>query len=74
MAYDLEQLNTLSADRCDHADGITNAAAHKMEQDIRTAARVIDEHASWRFNISEIAGATNDSATAKRLLELLGKS
>lgn len=37
-----EKFNKLAARLTDHADSITNAAAHQMEKDIRTASLVIE--------------------------------
>jgi hypothetical protein len=39
----------------DHADSITNVAAHEMEQDLRLAARAISNLPTLRFLIAEIA-------------------
>ena len=38
--FTIETLNALGARLFDHADSITNCAAHEMEVDIRLAARV----------------------------------
>jgi hypothetical protein len=50
-SLDIKQLNGLSARLIDHADGIESVALRALEQDLRTAARVADEHANWRFAI-----------------------
>jgi hypothetical protein len=60
-SLDVEQLNGLSARLIDHADGIESVALRALEQDLRTAARVADEHANWRFAIAEITVATSDA-------------
>ena len=72
-SLDIEQLNGLSARLIDHADGIENVAARALEQDLRTAARVADEHASWRFAIAEITVTTSDGTAARALRKLIGK-
>jgi len=72
-SLDIEQLNRLSACLIDHADGIENVTARALEQDLRTAVRVADEHASWRFAIAEITVTTSDGTAARPLRELIGK-
>jgi hypothetical protein len=72
-SLDIEQLNGLSARLIDHADGIENVTARVLEQDLRTAARVADEHASWRSAIAEITVTTSDRTVARALRELIGK-
>jgi hypothetical protein len=57
----------------DHSDGIENVTARALEQDLRTAARVADEHASWRSAIAEITATTSDGAAARILRELISK-
>jgi hypothetical protein len=69
----IKQLNGLSARLIDHADGIENVTARALEQDLRTAARVADEHASWRSAIAEITATTSDGAAARVLRELISK-
>jgi hypothetical protein len=69
----IKQLNGLSARLIDHADGIENITARALEQDLRTAARVADEHASWRSAIAEITATTSDGAAARVLRELISK-
>jgi len=69
----IKQLNGLSARLIDHADGIENVTARALEQDLRTAARVADEHASWRSAIAEITTTTSDGAAARVLRELISK-
>jgi len=69
----IKQLNGLSARLIDHADGIENVTARALEQDLRTAARVADEHASWRSAIAEITVTTSDGAAARVLRELISK-
>jgi hypothetical protein len=44
-----------SGSRFDHADSITNPAAHEMEIDIRLAARACSKFATLRFRVAEIA-------------------
>ena len=44
-----------------------------MKQDLRTAARAADEHASWRFAIAEITVITSEGTAARVLRELIGK-
>src|SRR5712675_2324415 len=53
IVLDYEQLTALSADLTDHADSIENITAHQLETDIRRAAQVVSEHASWRFVLAE---------------------
>jgi hypothetical protein len=53
--FDYETLTKLGARLFDHADSITNPAAHEMEVDIRSAARVCSNLASFRFRVAEIA-------------------
>jgi hypothetical protein len=72
-SLDIEHLNGLSARLIDHADGIENVTARTLEQDLRTAARVADEHAIWRFAIAEITVTTSDGTAARALRELIGK-
>jgi hypothetical protein len=54
---DYETLTKLCARLFDHAESITNVAAHEMEVDIRLSARVCSNFASLRFRIAEIAEA-----------------
>jgi hypothetical protein len=70
--FDYETLTKLGARLFDHADSITNVAAHEMEVDIRSAARVCSNLATLRFRIAEIAEAalTQDPAATQR--DLLG--
>jgi hypothetical protein len=70
-SLDIKQLNGLSARLIDHADGIESVALRALEQDLRTAARVADEHANWRFAIAEITVATSDGKAARALRELI---
>jgi hypothetical protein len=72
-SLNIKQLNGLSARLIDHADGIENVTARALEQDLRTAARVADEHASWRSAIAEITATTSDGAAARVLRELISK-
>ena len=72
-SLDIKQLNGLSARLIDHADGIENVTARALEQDLRTAARVADEHAIWRSAIAEITVTTSDGAAARVLRELISK-
>jgi len=72
-SLDIKQLNGLSARLIDHADGIENVTARALEEDLRTAARVADEHASWRSAIAEITATTSDGAAARVLRELISK-
>ena len=72
-SLDIKQLNRLSARLIDHADGIENVTARALEEDLRTAARVADEHASWRSAIAEITATTSDGAAARILRELISK-
>ncbi len=73
-SLDLEQLNQLAARLGDHADGIENITAHQLEKDIRTAVTVVEEHASWRFIIGEVAATLPwENPAKKELLTLIGK-
>lgn len=69
--FTIETLNALGARLFDHADSITNVAAHQMEQDLRAAARVCDWAAHVRFMLADLA-ADCDAATAIKLQELIG--
>jgi hypothetical protein len=66
--FNVETLNALGARLYDHADSITNVAAHEMEIDIRLAARVCSSFASLRFRVMEIAEAalTQPGAAIRR--------
>jgi hypothetical protein len=55
--FNIEALNALGARLYDHADSITNVAAHEMEVDIRLAASVCSNVATLRFRVAEIAEA-----------------
>jgi hypothetical protein len=71
---DYEALTNLAGRLADHADGIEQVTLHPLEQDIRTARGVVDEHANWRFRIEEIAATLPFENPAKReLLTLIGK-
>jgi hypothetical protein len=71
------------ADRlADHADGITNVAAHDMEQDIRLAAaelKAIDPPRlratlpALHFELDRIAAACPDEATTRQLRFVMGE-
>jgi hypothetical protein len=72
--FNIETLNALGARLYDHADSITNVAAHEMELDIRLAARVCSNFATLRFRVAEIAemALTQDGAATRRdLLDAL---
>jgi hypothetical protein len=65
--FDYETLTKLGARLFDHADSITNVAAHEMEVDIRSAATL-------RFRVAEIAEATlmqDRAATRRDLVDAL---
>jgi hypothetical protein len=66
--FDYETLTKLGARLFDHADSITNVAAHEMELDFRLAARVCSDLATLRFRIMEIAEAplTQNGAAIRR--------
>jgi hypothetical protein len=71
---DIETLNQLAVALDDHADGIEQVTLHKLEQDIRTAARVASEMARWRFALAELAASLPAGNFARNeLLALLGK-
>jgi hypothetical protein len=71
---DIEALNQLALRLDDAADSITNVAAHEMEKDIRTAARVASWAAHVRFVVAEIADAMPvENPAKKELLTLIGK-
>jgi hypothetical protein len=55
MGKKTAEMNALSVRLLDHADSIANPAAHKMEIDIRLAARVCSNLPSLRFRVAEIA-------------------
>ncbi len=64
----------------DHADSITNVAAHEMEQDIRLAAerlRRADEPAapipSLVTELRKLWETTTDAVTRQRIRALLGE-
>jgi hypothetical protein len=74
IMFNIETLSALSARLFDHADSITNVAAHEMEVDIRLAARAISNLATLRFCVGEIAEAAltqPGAATRRDLLEAL---
>ena len=74
IVLDYEQLTALSADLTDHADSIENITAHQLETDIRRAAQVVSEHASWRFALAELAASLPAGNFARNeLLALIGK-
>jgi hypothetical protein len=62
--FDYETLTKLGARLFDHADSITNPAAHEMEIDIRLAAQVCSNLATLRFRVAEIAEAALTQAGA----------
>lgn len=75
------ELNALADRLADHADGIVNAAAHEMEQDMRLAARALRqiERApprallpALRLEIECAAASCSDAVTARHLRALLG--
>jgi hypothetical protein len=73
-AFNIETLNALGARLYDHADSITNVAAHEMEIDIRLAARVCSNLATLRFRVAEIAEAAlthAPGATRRDLIDAL---
>jgi hypothetical protein len=53
--FNAENLAALCARLRDHADSITNVAAHEMELDLRIAARALALFATLQFRVSEIA-------------------
>ena len=69
--FDYETLTKLGARLFDHADSITNIAAHQMELDIRLAARAISNFATLRFRIAEIADRALTQAGAAIRRDLL---
>jgi hypothetical protein len=72
--FDIEALNALGGRLFDHADSITNVAAHEMEPDIRLAAQACDKLAGLRFRVAEIAAVAsnqNGGATARDLRDAL---
>jgi hypothetical protein len=73
-AFHIEALNALSARLFDHANSITNVAAHEMEMDLCLAGRACDKLAGLRFRVGEIAEMApqqNRSAGARDLREAL---
>jgi hypothetical protein len=72
--FDIETLNQLAVALDDHADSIEQVTLHKLEQDIRTAARVASEMAHWRFDLAELAASLPAGNFARNeILKLLGK-
>jgi hypothetical protein len=72
--FDIEALNAVGGRLFDHADSITNVAAHEMEGDIRLAAKACDKLAGLRFRVAEIAAVAphqNGAATARHLRDAL---
>jgi hypothetical protein len=69
--FDYETLTKLGARLFDHADRITSVAAHEMEVDIRSAARVCSNLATLRFRIAEIADRALTQAGAAIRRDLL---
>ncbi len=76
-----DELNALADRLADHADGIVNAAAHEMEQDIRIAAGVLRQVKdppplallpALHQEIESAAASCSDAATARRLRKLIG--
>jgi hypothetical protein len=78
-----EQRHALAERLSDHADSITNVAAHEMEQDIRLAAaeltaaidppRLRATLPAMRFELDRIATACPDAATAAQLRVVMGE-
>lgn len=66
--FTIETLNALGARLFDHADSITNVAAHEMELDLRLAARAVSNMATLLFRIAEIAeqALSQDSGITRR--------
>jgi hypothetical protein len=66
--FTIEALNALGTRLFDHADSITNVAAHEMEVDCRLAARALSNFATLRFCVGEIAEAalTQPGAATRR--------
>jgi hypothetical protein len=63
------------------ADGITNHAASGLEQDLRSAAGILNEIerpvpliSKLSSELAKIANACPDAATARRLRKLLGEA
>lgn len=56
---DDDKFEALSNRLIDHADGITNAAAHEMEKDIRLAADVVSKHSRMTTGVREVAAQLN---------------
>ncbi len=76
-----EQRHALADRLSNHADGITNVAAHKMEKDIRLAAaelRAIDTPRlratlpALHFELDRIAAACPDAGTAAQIRVVMG--
>jgi hypothetical protein len=66
----IDALNALATRLFDHADSITNVAAHEIEKDIRLAARVASDMATLRFGVAQVAASCSDAA--RHLRELIG--
>src|SRR5215470_13759595 len=69
----VEALEKLSTRLFDHADAITNAAAHNIESDIRLAAHIASDMASLRVHLKAIATACKDESTTRDLRKLFGE-
>jgi len=69
--FNVSTLNALSARLIDHAESITNTAAHQMEIDIRLASTVCDRLVELRCEVAEIAGTCTDEVAAGELLAAL---
>ncbi len=77
-----EERNALADRLSNHADGITNVAAHDMEKDIRLAAaelgtidtpRLRATLPALRFELDRIAAACPDAATAAQIRVVMGE-
>ena len=68
----IQELRALASRLQDIADSIVNSAARRAELDIRAAARVVTDHATWHFHIRAIARTCADESAQAHLLQLLG--
>jgi hypothetical protein len=79
-----EERRALADRLSDHADGITNVAAHQMEQDLRAAAaelkmvsdppRLRATLPALRIELHAIAARCSDPATVAQLRIIMGES
>jgi hypothetical protein len=74
VSFDHVMLGLLAEKLRDHADSITNVAAHQMELDVRLAAMALDRLAAFRLRLVQIADACERqglAVTAYDLTEVL---